>query len=336
MQRSRHEVHEVRHFSKGPSNPPFTSSNNNRQNRVKFANTTANFNSNSSDGGLRQTMKKQAEESLKDTRSASQSEKFEYGSKLREKKNYVYYVSGVGYVTKEEEEEKPKPVVKKEEETYIERKHIIDNYQYHETKNIRKANKTSNVFHRRLAQPFEVTEQIKTKKGVPYSEVVDQKEIYEVPLKSRNVQKITTQKKYNVTVPNRRIRTPVNQVRNKPKQEITEEVYEMKEGYGNENEQIYDDVPANEYYYYQEKNETKGQGQGPNYGFYESKSTVTKNQRGGQTTTYLKRGRNTYESKRGNSSFSGPSGRKEVVTTTTTTKRRGYVASPYQGKNVRK
>ena len=91
MQRSRHEVHEVRHFSKGPSNPPFTSSNNNRQNRVKFANTTANFNSNSSDGGLRQTMKKQAEESLKDTRSASQSEKFEYDSKLLEKNMFITF-----------------------------------------------------------------------------------------------------------------------------------------------------------------------------------------------------------------------------------------------------
>ena len=182
--RTRHAVHEVRHYAKGGSLSPHNSST--RQTKVKFADKTAG-NVNTSDGGLRQTMKKQVEESLKeDTRSASQSEKYEYSSKLREKKNYVYYVSGVGYVTKEEEE-KPKPVVKKEEEHYIERKHIIDNYQYHETKNIKKANKTSNVFHKRLAQPFEVTEQIKTTKKIP--EFSDDNEIYEVPVK-KNVQKV--------------------------------------------------------------------------------------------------------------------------------------------------
>ena len=321
MQRTRHAVHEV-HYSKGNSLPSSTT--NVRKNKVKFSNTTINFSNPTSDGGLRQTMKKQAEESLKDSRSASQSKKFEYSSKLKEKKNYVYYVSGVGYVTKEEEE-KPKPIIKKEEETYIQRKHIIDNYQYHETKNIKNEKKKSNVFHRRLAQPFEVTEQIKTKKKNPYIEINDDNNFYE-PLRGRNFQP----KKYNVTVPNKRVNSNINSyLRNLPKQNFTEEFYEMREG----KEQIYDDFPANDYYYYQQRNNN---GQKQNFGFFDNnKSNVVKSKR--QTTVIHRRGNKSYESKRGNGSFSGTSGnRKQVVTTTTSIKRKGYVAKPYQSSYGRK
>lgn len=91
-------------------------------------------------------------------------EKFSYAERVKEKKNYVYYVSGIGYVTKEEKIEKkvpPKPVEIKEREVHSivnkkkERKgELVDNFEYHETKAISNKNKESIVFHGRLGDPF--------------------------------------------------------------------------------------------------------------------------------------------------------------------------------------
>ena len=84
-------------------------------------------------------------------------EKFEYSEKLREKKNYILYVSGMGHEKKqiEEIEEIPKP----EPPKVIEVKEIIDNYGYHETKNVKKQNpkRLSITHHERLSTPFERT-----------------------------------------------------------------------------------------------------------------------------------------------------------------------------------
>ena len=147
-----------------------------------------------SDGGLRMSSKLQAKQSLKNSRSYTrQSQKYEYGSKLKEKRNYVYYVSGVGYVTQNEEPKKvtipkivekpkPKPVLraaKKEEDTFVQVKKIIDNYQYHETKNLRKGKKKSNVFHQRLSKPFEYMEEIRTTKNTPYTTIKTQGDYYD-------------------------------------------------------------------------------------------------------------------------------------------------------------
>ena len=86
-------------------------------------------------------------------------EKFEYSEKLREKKNYILFVSGMGHEKKqiEEIEEMPKPEPPKEK--VIEVKEIIDNYGYHETKNVKKKNpkRLSITHHERLSTPFERT-----------------------------------------------------------------------------------------------------------------------------------------------------------------------------------
>ena len=86
-------------------------------------------------------------------------EKFEYSEKLREKKNYILFVSGMGHEKKqiEEIEEMPKPEPPKEK--VIEVKEIIDNYGYHETKNVKKQNpkRLSITHHERLSTPFERT-----------------------------------------------------------------------------------------------------------------------------------------------------------------------------------
>ena len=108
----------------------------------------------------------------------SNKEKFTYSGRIKEKNNYVYYVSGIGYVSKNDENKnnnqkkkeikvvknKPKPQVKprprpepivitiKKEDTG--KKELIDNYQYHETKDIKRQNKKSIVTHRRLSDPF--------------------------------------------------------------------------------------------------------------------------------------------------------------------------------------
>ena len=85
-------------------------------------------------------------------------EKFDYGEKAKEKKNYVLYVAGQGQEKTEIEEMEQRAGKLKKQEKIVEEKEIIDNYQYHETKDIRKFHKKdSQTRHQRLCSPFEIT-----------------------------------------------------------------------------------------------------------------------------------------------------------------------------------
>ena len=84
-------------------------------------------------------------------------EKFDYGEKIKEKQNYVLYVAGQGQEKKEIEEIEELPNGEKKERI-VEQKQIIDNYQYHETKEIKKKHsRGSQTQHKRLCDPFERT-----------------------------------------------------------------------------------------------------------------------------------------------------------------------------------
>ena len=83
-------------------------------------------------------------------------EKHDFGKKLKEKKNYILYVSGTIQDKKEivevEEMEEKKPI-----QQIFSKKELIDNYKYHESKYIKKKNpnKYSITYHERLSKPFE-------------------------------------------------------------------------------------------------------------------------------------------------------------------------------------
>ena len=128
--------------------------------------------------------------------SSNQKQKYTYQGKIREKNNYVYYVSGIGYLNKNEENKnqekkevkvikakpKPKPQVqpRPRPETIVIRqqkedtgeKELVDNYQYHETKDIKQENKKTLVTHQRLCEPFYHTVRHSTKKR--YSSYTEQ------------------------------------------------------------------------------------------------------------------------------------------------------------------
>ena len=85
-------------------------------------------------------------------------EKFDYGEKAKEKQNYIFYISGQGQEKTEIEEMEEIYGGAKKKEKIIEEKQLIDNYQYHETKDIRNKNpKNSQTYHERLCSPFERT-----------------------------------------------------------------------------------------------------------------------------------------------------------------------------------
>ena len=85
-------------------------------------------------------------------------EKFDYGEKVKEKKNYIMYVSGQGQEKQEIQEIEEIPPPQKPKEKIVEEKEIIDNYQYHETKNLtKKKSRNSKTYHERLSTPFERT-----------------------------------------------------------------------------------------------------------------------------------------------------------------------------------
>ena len=85
-------------------------------------------------------------------------EKFDYGEKAKEKLNYILYISGQGQEKTEIEEMEEIYGGAKKKEKIVEEKQLIDNYQYHETKDIRKKNpKNSQTHHERLCSPFERT-----------------------------------------------------------------------------------------------------------------------------------------------------------------------------------
>lgn len=115
---------------------------------------------------------------LKQNRSFSNKQKYSFGGRIREKNNYVYYVSGIGYVNKngENKQEKrqknvikigqrPKPIVMQSNEGEKEEiTELIDNYQYHETKEIKRKNKETTVTHLRLCEPFYHTRSSRSRK----------------------------------------------------------------------------------------------------------------------------------------------------------------------------
>ena len=85
-------------------------------------------------------------------------EKFDYGEKIKEKQNYVLYVAGQGQEKKEIEEIEELGTNIDKKERIVEQKQIIDNYQYHETKDIKKKHaRNSQTQHKRLCDPFERT-----------------------------------------------------------------------------------------------------------------------------------------------------------------------------------
>ena len=83
-------------------------------------------------------------------------EKFDYGEKAKERKNYILYISGQMQEKKEIFEIIEPPTLKKLSKKKTEEKKLIDNYQYHETRDLKRNNsKQSSTFHQRLSTPFE-------------------------------------------------------------------------------------------------------------------------------------------------------------------------------------
>ena len=83
--------------------------------------------------------------------------KYEIAEKVKEKKNYIMFHSGMGHEKNviEEIEQIPQPAPK-----IVEERQIIDNYEYHETKNLKKKKdprRESITHHQRLSSPFERT-----------------------------------------------------------------------------------------------------------------------------------------------------------------------------------
>lgn len=103
-------------------------------------------------GGLRHSLRNS--ERIKKT--TFQGDKFEFSEKLKEKRNYILYVSGLGHETKEIGEiDNFMPQLQPKEELNEERQ-IIDNYQFHEIKNCKKNPKKLNAtHHERLNIPLE-------------------------------------------------------------------------------------------------------------------------------------------------------------------------------------
>ena len=82
--------------------------------------------------------------------------KYEFAEKLREKKNYIMYHSGMGHEKNVIEEIEKIP----EQEKIVEERQLIDNYGYYESKDLKKKrdpNKLSITRHQRLSSPFERT-----------------------------------------------------------------------------------------------------------------------------------------------------------------------------------
>ena len=131
-------------------------------------------------------------------RSFSSKEKYTYSGRVKEKNNYVYYVSGVGYVNKKGEKKPdnkikteikviknkpPLPISRPRRERIIINskkeqsgtRGLIDNYNYHETKDIKKEKKRSIVSHQRLSEPIMSTINISKKR---YSSYTQQPKVY--------------------------------------------------------------------------------------------------------------------------------------------------------------
>ena len=151
-------------------------------------------------------------------RSFSNKQKYSFGGRIREKNNYVYYASGIGYVNKngERQQEKrekhvikqrPKPIViqsKNDEKEEI--TELIDNYQYHETKDIKKKNKETTVTHLRLCEPFYHTRSSRSRKR--YSSYT------ELPRENKKGSLSRREEEYEVVKPKIKINKPISSYNN--------------------------------------------------------------------------------------------------------------------------
>ena len=154
-------------------------------------------------------------------------DKYTYSGKLKEKSNYLYYVSGIGYVTKEGVpakdnkpkevkvmKQKPQParVVKERVTIVIQNKRpekkggdLVENFQYYESKDLGKNNKESIVVHKRKGDPF--YQSIHGKRSSSYTHAERSRaSIEKTEIQSRTIEtKTTTQrnqyqnKTYNIT-----------------------------------------------------------------------------------------------------------------------------------------
>ena len=125
------------------------------------------FDSSSSTSSLPSYIKGSFQSNSRIRRRTILGEKFDYGEKIKEKQNYVLYVAGQGQEKKEIEEIEELPSTGEKKERIIEQKELIDNYQYHETKDIKKKHsRNSQTQHKRLCDPFERT---KVKKYSSYT-----------------------------------------------------------------------------------------------------------------------------------------------------------------------
>ena len=70
-----------------------------------------------------------------------QGKKFEFAEKLKEKKNYIMYVSGMGHeknVIEEFEKIPEKPKI-------VQERQVIDNYEYYESKDLKKKKRSKKI-----------------------------------------------------------------------------------------------------------------------------------------------------------------------------------------------
>ena len=168
-------------------------------------------------------------------------EKYTYSGKLKEKENYLYYVSGIGYVNKDGVptkpdnkpkeikvlSNKPKPTRKVGERVTItlyntrpERKggKLIENFEYHETKDLGEHNKESLVVHRRLGDPF--YQNIKGGRSSSYTQVQRSKNILDgkdTSIQTKTIQTTTIQRKqYENNTNNRASNAQQNSKYNRP------------------------------------------------------------------------------------------------------------------------
>lgn len=83
-------------------------------------------------------------------------EKYNYGGKAKEKENYVLFVAGQGQEKTQIEEIEQIIDNPRKKEKIVEEREIVDNYQYHEIKDIKNTNqRNSETYHQRLCSPFE-------------------------------------------------------------------------------------------------------------------------------------------------------------------------------------
>ena len=157
---------------------------------------------------------------IKQNRSFSSKQKYSFGGRVREKNNYVYYVSGVGYVNKngdnqQEKREKnvikinqrPKPIViQSKEDEKEEIRELIDNYQYHETKDVKRKNKETTVTHLRLCEPFYHTRSGRSRKR--YSSYT------EMPRGINQGTFIRREEEYEIVKPKKIVNRPISSYNN--------------------------------------------------------------------------------------------------------------------------